>query len=112
MVIELAWRLFLVNYLTDGEDEQRKVGRQEIGDLRSVVEIAGKGLRGAGYELRGAGCGQLRLRAKGTWRIKQDVAQWKVQEDQKGYGLQVTRCRTMVLIRFICLLVCLSCIRN
>ena len=45
MVIELAWRLFFVNYLTDGEDKRRKVGKQEIGDLRSVDGIAGNGLR-------------------------------------------------------------------
>jgi hypothetical protein len=53
----LAWRFFFVNYLTDGEDKQRKVGRQEIGDLRSVDGIAGNGLRVAGYELRVTGCG-------------------------------------------------------
>lgn len=72
MVIELAWRFFFVNYLTDGEDKQRKAGRQEIGELRSVgviagngLRVAGDGLRGASYGFRGASCGQLRLRVKG-----------------------------------------------
>ena len=70
MVIELAWRLFFVNYLTDGDDNLRKVGKRENGDLRSIGVIAGSGLRDgcfgvlvvgfglrvAGYGLRVAGC--------------------------------------------------------
>ena len=48
MVIELAWPLFFVNYLTEGDDSLRKVGKRGHGDLRSVGVIADCGLRGAG----------------------------------------------------------------
>ena len=52
MVIELAWWLFFVNYLTDGEDKRRKVGERENGDLRSIDVSAGNGFRGACCVLR------------------------------------------------------------
>ena len=59
MVIELAWRFFFVNYLTDGNDTLKKLGKRENGDLRSIGVIAGFEIRVTGYGLRVASCGSF-----------------------------------------------------
>ena len=56
MVIELAWRLYFVNYLTDGDDKRRKVEKREICDLRCVGDV-GTVRESSGCGLRVAGCG-------------------------------------------------------
>ena len=68
MVIELAWRFFFVNNLTDEDDNLRKVGKREGRDLRSVDGIWGYELRAAGYGERVTGC-ELRVASCGA-RVK------------------------------------------
>lgn len=58
-VIELAWQIFFVNYLTGGNDNLRKVVKRENGGLRSVGVIEGYELRAAGYEVLSAGHGVI-----------------------------------------------------
>jgi hypothetical protein len=53
-----------------------------FGDLLSAGTVMSCGLRVAG-------CGEKGHRA---WRIEQDIARWKVQEDLKSCGLPVTSC--------------------
>jgi hypothetical protein len=48
--------LFFVNYLTDGNDDLRKVVRRKNGNLRSVGEVGRCELRAAVYEERVTGC--------------------------------------------------------
>ena len=77
MVIELAWRLFFVNNLTDGEDKRRKVEQRDTGcELRVTrcgLRVASCEIRVAGCEIRVAGCEirvagyEIRVTSCGFW---------------------------------------------